>query len=167
MKKEQSKKWLYALLLILWMGIIFAFSAQPAEESGKISDSICYKLVSGANHTFHMEWGAEQMEGYALRLSLPVRKAAHMTEYAILAMLVWGNLMVRKCLSGKHSYMLAFLFAVLYAMTDEYHQTFVAGRSGNLTDVCIDGLGACLGLLCLALVSHWCGSRKYKQRKGK
>lgn len=154
------------MLLLLWMGVIFAFSAQPAEESGKISDSICYKLVSGVNHTFHTEWNAEQMEEYALRLRLPVRKAAHMTEYAILAVLIWGNLLVFQALPQRRSYGIALLSAILYAMTDEYHQTFVAGRSGNLTDVCIDGLGACLGLLCLALLRHWCVG-KYRQRRGK
>lgn len=155
------------MLLLLWMGVIFAFSAQPAEESGRISDSICYKLVSGANHTLHMEWKEERMEEYALRLRLPVRKAAHMTEYAILAVLAWGNLLAWKAFPKKHSYEIALLSAILYAMSDEYHQTFVAGRSGNLTDVGIDGLGACLGLLCLALLRHWRGSRKQKRRRGK
>ena len=42
---------------------------------------------------------------------------------------------------------LTFVICVLYAITDEYHQTFVAGRSGELRDVVIDSLGALLGIL--------------------
>lgn len=141
------------------MGIIFAFSAQPGEESGKISDGICYRAVSGASHFFHLEWTKEQMEKYAVWLSFPVRKTAHMTEYAILAVLAWGNLMAWKRVSNRHNYAYAFFFAVLYAMTDEFHQTFVNGRSGNWTDVCIDGAGACLGILCLAAIRRWSGRK--------
>lgn len=153
------------MLLVFWMGIIFAFSAQPAEESGKISDGICYRAVSGASHLLRLEWTKGQMEAYAVQLVFPVRKAAHMTEYAILAVLAWGNLTVWKREAGRNNYAYAFLLAILYAMTDEFHQTFVNGRSGNLTDVCIDGAGACLGILCLAAIRCLRG-RKCEKRRG-
>ena len=166
MAKSEKKKCLYALLLILWMGVIFAFSSQPSEASGKLSGGVCYRLVNGANQMLQMEWNSEQMEAYALRLGYPVRKAAHMSEYAILALLACKNLLVWEVMSQKRSYVPAFVFTILYAMTDEYHQTFVAGRSGNLTDVCIDGLGACLGLLCFALVARRYNGRKRKRGRG-
>lgn len=159
------KKGFLFLVLIFWMGVIFAFSAQPAEESGKISDGVCYKMVSGASHLLRLAWNEEQLETYAVWISFPVRKAAHMTEYAILAILAWWNQQAWRQVFNRHNYAHAFLFAVVYAMTDEFHQTFVRGRSGNLTDVCIDGMGACLGLLCLAAVRRWSG-RKPKKRRG-
>lgn len=159
------KKCILLLLLVFWMGIIFAFSAQPAEESGKISDSVCYRAVSGASHLLRLEWTKEQMEAYAVRLVFPVRKAAHMTEYAILAILAWGNLTAWKRKSDMHNYVYAFLFAILYAMTDEFHQTFVNGRSGNWTDVCIDGAGAFLGIICIAAISCR-GGRKHRKIRG-
>jgi VanZ family protein len=37
--------------------------------------------------------------------------------------------------------------AVVYALSDEYHQTWVPGRDGNLLDVAIDGIGACAAML--------------------
>jgi len=41
---------------------------------------------------------------------------------------------------------LALGISVIFAITDEYHQTLVQGRTGQILDVCIDSLGAILGL---------------------
>jgi VanZ family protein len=77
---------------------------------------------------------------------LILRKCAHMTEYAILA---W--LLLRAC----RGYRLAFVLAVAYACTDEFHQTFVRGRHGTPVDVGIDAVGALIGLALCA----WAPSR--------
>ena len=69
---------------------------------------------------------------------LALRKIAHMAEYAILAVLLARAL---------GSYAWAFAAAVAYAVTDEVHQTFVAGRAGKPLDVAIDAAGALLGLV--------------------
>ena len=70
---------------------------------------------------------------------LYLRKAAHMTEYGVLALLWWRALRTRSPLPGA-------LIAVAYAITDEFHQTFVAGRHGVATDVLIDTVGVTLGV---------------------
>jgi VanZ family protein len=69
-----------------------------------------------------------------------LRKGAHMTEYAILAVLLFRAL---------GSELAALAVAVAYAMTDELHQTFVPGRHGSPVDVAVDGVGAALGLIVL------------------
>jgi VanZ family protein len=46
----------------------------------------------------------------------------------------------------------AVALAFLYAMTDEFHQLFVAGRAGRFIDVCIDTAGAVIGVLILAII---------------
>lgn len=75
-----------------------------------------------------------------------VKKGGHLAAYAVLAILArWAGLSV------KHTIFLA----LIYAVSDEYHQTFVAGRSGNVTDVVIDLLGAGLGLLLYRLLGVW------------
>ena len=51
----------------------------------------------------------------------------------------------------KNAYILGFIWSVLYACSDEFHQLFVPGRSGQFIDVCIDSSGALFGILCL-----WC-----------
>jgi VanZ family protein len=69
---------------------------------------------------------------------LVVRKLAHAAEYAIL-----GALLVRA--TGRVR--LAFVLAVVYAASDEFHQSFVEGRVAAVHDVAIDAAGAALGIL--------------------
>jgi VanZ family protein len=69
---------------------------------------------------------------------LVLRKLAHAAEYAIL-----GALLVR----ATRSRSLAFTLAVLYAASDEFHQTFVEGRVGAVHDVAIDAVGAAIGIV--------------------
>ena len=68
---------------------------------------------------------------------LVLRKIAHTTEYAVL-----GALLVRA--TGRA--WLAFALGTLYAMSDEVHQTFVAGRHGSPLDVAIDAVGVAVGI---------------------
>ena len=68
---------------------------------------------------------------------LVLRKIAHATEYAIL-----GALLVRA--TGRTG--VAFALGVLYAISDEFHQTFVAGRHGAPLDVAIDAVGVAVGI---------------------
>ena len=71
-----------------------------------------------------------------------VKKSGHMIGYAMLAFLYWYALGMDK---NKRS--LAWLLAILFALTDEYHQTFVSGRHPSIWDVMIfDNIGALLSL---------------------
>ena len=85
----------------------------------------------------------------------PVRKAAHMTEYAILALLFVGAFYdekrAKKPLIPRSPYFVAWLFATVYAASDEFHQTFIPGRSGEMLDVCIDSTGAIIGVFLAVL----------------
>ncbi len=67
------------------------------------------------------------------------RKIAHMAEYGILTFLFFRAVAIN--LSFRRSIAYSALFSITYALTDEYHQLFVFGRSGSLTDVFIDTLG--------------------------
>ena len=88
-----------------------------------------------------------------------VRKAAHVTEYAILSALVWRAL--RKPLKvdpRPWSWRLAgaaLLVAGLYAASDEFHQSLVPSRMGSAVDVALDTSGAALGLLVVRGFFHW------------
>jgi len=97
-------------------------------------------------------------------VQLAVRKCAHVTEYAILALLLYRALRRSRgidarqwchcCACG------AFVIALLYAASDEWHQSFVPSRDGTLHDVIIDGAGAALGLL---LLFRWHLSRQARE----
>lgn len=76
------------------------------------------------------------------RLDRLVKKGGHMLGYALLAVSYWRGLEW----DGRRRPM-AWLFAVLYAATDEFHQSFVPGRNASLWDVVIfDSLGAVAGI---------------------
>lgn len=161
------KKILYrlatGLLLAGWMYTIFSFSAQPAVESDKVSGTVAYQVVETCNQILHIGLSEERMELYAQNINYPIRKAAHMTEYAILGLLsfFWlaGYLKLER-----RTFLLALGLAVLYAVTDEVHQLYVAGRAGRFSDVCIDTAGAALGLLILSFIIKFIGKHCEKKR---
>lgn len=81
-----------------------------------------------------------------------VRKAAHITEFAILAFLVATLLTL---LGARRAIGLAFVVTVLYAASDEVHQAFVPGRGPSPIDVMIDSIGAAIGVVLWIVVRRW------------
>ena len=90
---------------------------------------------------------------------LVVRKCAHVTEFAILALLLWRALRASTFPKSRawswHLARNAWLIAVFYAATDEFHQWFVPDRQASVWDVLIDSSGAAAGLLGLWALGHW------------
>ena len=108
----------YWLPPALWMGVIFTLSAQPT-------------LPQHPDTLF----------------DLILKKAAHMIEYGILVFLLWRALSQGQGTLSRSALITAFLISVLYAASDEYHQTFVPGRKGKLVDVGFDTVGALVASL--------------------
>ena len=148
------KAWIYrgitGALLLLWMMIIFGFSAQTAEQSDEVSGSVSVHMIETANEMFELGMTQEQIAWYAQEIEHLVRKLAHMTEYAILGILS-ASCALGYWSWGKRIAIGSFLFAVCYAVTDEVHQLYVAGRTGRVWDVCIDSAGVFLGLFFFGL----------------
>ena len=147
------------ILVIMWMCLIFSFSSQPADESSRVSGGLCHRLVGDVNDSLHLELSEERTEQISESIEYPVRKAAHMTEYAILGLLsfvFYGGFLPRE----KKRYIAALLTAACYAATDEFHQYFVPGRSSEFRDVCIDTAGAAIALLLLYLIWRIYDSKK-------
>lgn len=135
------------VLVAAWMIVIFCFSAQPGEESADLSGGISHMFMSILNQVFALGWD----ESYVLEMAgvwdFPIRKLAHMTEFGILAVLIFVAIQYyNKINTVKKRYIFAWLGAVCYAATDEFHQLFVQGRSGNLFDVCVDSFGITIAL---------------------
>lgn len=147
--KISIRRKVFLILTVVWMAVIFSFSAKPGDESerqslraGKI---VCSIFVPGYDNMSEQE-----QISMAESIDYPVRKAAHATEYAILAGLMLG-IAVTSSINWKHLLEVVFV-AVVYASTDEFHQLFVPGRSGRFIDVLIDGTGALIGVLIVFLV---------------
>lgn len=161
-----------ALKVILSMGLtlaimvlIFCFSAQSGGESGSLSDAIARMLASVFVGGFD-NMPIEQQTQIIVQMSWPIRKTAHASEYACLAMSLvitcWQIMAWRREARGKGQVSLrqiplvgitAFAIAVLYACSDEVHQLFIDGRAGQVADVLVDASGAAIGclLMCLAI----------------
>lgn len=133
---------------IIWMMVIFSFSAQPASESSENSMKVGTMVGKVLKPGFSDLPKEEQIQ-YAKRIEFPIRKLAHATEYAILGVLT--SLFFFSC-HRKYYGFLGWLWGILYAITDELHQTFVPGRSCQLTDVVIDSLGCLGGCIVIALL---------------
>jgi VanZ family protein len=73
------------------------------------------------------------------------RKVIHFGEYALLCFLWWRAL--KSVTNPRRAALLAFVLASAYAVTDEFHQSFVEGRHGTPVDWLIDSAGA--GLVAL------------------
>ena len=138
------------------MVMIFYFSSQPAEESAAQSQYITRRVVTKIDSTFDMEWSDEQIAIYEIRLEHYIRKAAHMAEYFLLAFTLAVPLYVYG-VRGAKLILTAGIICVLYAVSDEFHQSLVSGRGPALKDVCIDSAGALIGLL-LGHFLSWLGS---------
>jgi len=135
---------IFTLLTVLWMIVIFSFSAKPGNESEEQSIKagmiVCHMFVPDFD-----DLSEQQQIDMAQAIDHPVRKTAHATEYAMLAGLVLG--MVTVSIIRWKNVLTAISVSVLYAATDEFHQLFVPARSGQVKDVLIDGCGAVIGTL--------------------
>lgn len=141
---------LYLIATILWMCVIFWFSHQPKEDSSKMSG-------------FVVELFTVLFQGNAFWIrnaSFLVRKCAHMSEYAILAILFVQ--LYRNSSYFKYAVILSLISSFLYACSDEIHQLFVEGRAGMFQDVMIDTIGAIIALMIWHYVNLW--FKRYKKR---
>ncbi len=130
------------IFLLAWMLIIFLFSHQVADDSAEYSRLAIWLLqLLGIDLT-------EIAKGNATFI---VRKAAHITEYCILCLLAL-NVAKHKWISPQFYY-IAMIFSVLYACSDEFHQTFIQGRVGCIQDVGVDSIGVLLGATIFFLFS--------------
>lgn len=128
------------------MLVIFLMSSEVADTSSARSDEIVRTIqYIGVNASTDL-------------LTFIVRKAAHISAYFILGILLF-NLLKEYGLGVKKIIFISIAIAMLYACTDELHQMFVPGRSGEVRDVLIDTAGAAVGVVVYAALS----SRFYKK----
>lgn len=151
---------LLIILTIAVMVVIFMLSADNADESKAkseiISDSLIYRILAS------FDWNEEQTEKIAHITVKIVRKTAHFSEYALLGMLLTGV-----CLSFGKQYGVTFAVSQavssLYAVSDEIHQSFVPGRSCQLSDMLLDSCGAAVGIGIVLLIVFLIRKKKTAQ----
>ena len=136
------------ILALIWMCIIFAFSAQDKQESSVVSEGVSYELVSSTGFFFHLHLDEEQIKEVARVIESTVRKAAHMTEFLLLA--VWAGMLDFR---GKFLPQ-RLLFGLMTALVDETIQLYT-GRTSLVTDVWIDYIGFAVGTVVVWFIARW------------
>ena len=146
------------ILIVLLMGtfyIIFSFSSQDSTESTGISMRVSETIINITRK------GESQEVKYQLAKNIEpiIRKLAHFSIYTLVGFLLM-SLVSTYNLTLKKRILISLIAGFLYACSDEIHQLFVSGRSGEIRDVLIDTSGVLVGsLICLGIVTLW---RKYK-----
>jgi VanZ family protein len=129
----------YWLPPFIWLGVIFVGSTDimSAEQTSR--------FVVPFLRWFKPDISIETLAF----IHFLIRKLGHLTEYAILAMLLWRGVYRGMNLRMKMSilFLLAWLVAAIFAATDEFHQSFVPSRTASAIDMMIDICGAMIGLI--------------------
>jgi len=142
-----------ALLLVGLYIIIFSFSDQNGQESGRLSIRISEECVEILQQVSGKEWTAVFRRELSEYLEHPIRKMAHFSEYACMGILVyilWRQWMVR----NRRLYVLVTSWVFLSAVGDEIHQLFVPERWGSVADVLLDTCGGLFGILLCVFIEH-------------
>ena len=149
----------YWLPPFIWLGVIFVGSTEvmSAEQTSRF-------LVP------FLRWLDPQISFATIAaIHFALRKLGHLTEYAIFAALLWRALRWGTCLQAKMSilFLLAWLAAAIFAVTDEFHQSFVPSRTASPIDIIIDICGAMIGLIICMMFAAQGRSRPLNQETRK
>lgn len=140
-----TKRIILTTLTIIWLIIIFYFSNQPAPVSSENSNSLIKNTIVKIYRLFNSDATSEEEQRIVEKYDYPVRKTAHFIEYFILGILIYFTF--KSYNIGNVYIMIALCF--LYACSDEIHQLFIIGRSGDFKDVMIDTFGSITSILIL------------------
>ncbi|MBU3111441.1 VanZ family protein [Clostridium lacusfryxellense] len=158
------------VLCLVWMVLIFYNSSRP----GTLSNTGSYKIVQSIRNDKNILQGKTNsnktnpsllpINQRDEKINIFIRKNAHAFEYFILAVLV-SNLLFLFALKGRNALTYIMFICLFYAVTDEYHQKFIAGRGSSVSDVLIDFTGALIGLGFFYLVYYKCFTRYFIKNK--
>ena len=151
----KKKSWIYriwaavrkplAFLPAVFMAfLIFGFSAQTGQASASLSGQVTEKIVLMAERLASADWTQEEIREKTEAWEFYVRKAAHMTEYAVFAV-TWVLPLYGCGFRGKRLILTTLAICGGFAAGDEWHQSFVGGRGPSVRDVGIDCIGAGIG----------------------
>ncbi|WNR43255.1 VanZ family protein [Paenibacillus roseipurpureus] len=148
--------YVFLVAAVLWMAFIYMKSAETYQQQS-LKPYLESKFSSAKlkEHFPHIEFTYDR-QVISWRdpinfIEFIIRKAGHVSEYAVLALL-WSIALLAKPVRLYIALFSSFLISIVYAMSDEWHQSFVKDRTGHGIDVCVDGIGILGALLVVWLV---------------
>lgn len=137
------------VLLLMMFGTIFNFSNQNGEKSGSLSRQVTENVTKNINSIQKLE--QSEKEKVLNKIEHYIRKLAHFSLYSAVGILTM-SLMSTYDLKNIKRLGISLGISALYAVTDEFHQFFIADRTSSVWDVLIDSSGALTGIIFTFLV---------------
>lgn len=139
------------MLTIVVCMVIFTFSSEDSGESTGTSDFFIECIID--SNPFTKALDNMQKEEIKENMKMPIRKLAHFSIYTVLGITIMCHMSTYdinryKRIGG------SLMVGMLYAVSDEIHQLFVPGRSGQVSDVCIDTVGVLFGICIFLLIKN-------------
>lgn len=135
------------------MALIFHLSSQNADISSKTSGSVI-ESVADIFYPRFSDMSVSEQDEIIEAFQFVVRKTAHCILYTVLGVLSFLSVVSYRNLKYRCRILISAAICLLYAASDEIHQLFVAGRSGEVRDICIDFCGSFLAITVLAILSR-------------
>ncbi len=141
-------------LAVTWMALIFKLSGMNSNNSNGKSTNIISLFIEDTLDITN-EYGItsshptdEKLDKAATLINAPMRKVIHATVYFVLAFFI---MIVLNIIFDHKKYIISLILTLIicagFAASDEFHQTFVNGRTGQVMDVLIDSAGAIVGMM--------------------
>lgn len=145
--KLKIKSFIFVIMTLTWMSLIFYFSSQPGSISSVQSDGVKDLILKGFSSSSEV-FNYINNSGFIMFV---IRKSAHMFLYFVLSILVY---LLSKSMTNEFtiSVKISMFVSIIYAATDEIHQLYVVGRSGQLKDVWIDSIGVFVGIIFISII---------------
>lgn len=137
------------IALVCTLFTIYKFSSQNGTQSKGISTKVSQFILNFSNT--YKEANTKEQTKMLNRTNAIIRKIAHFSIYTLLGLTIMG-LMTKTKLKDRWRILITIGLGMIYAILDEFHQSFSPGRSPKVTDVYIDTLGIILGVLLVILI---------------
>jgi VanZ family protein len=143
----------YWIPVILWAGVIFYASSQPYQEQDlkpTLLNYINVEILAPYFDQFEFTYAGGKVSieelGTAGFIEFFIRKGAHLTVYLILAFLFYRAFIKTTHITTKRTILFSLAAAILYAASDEFHQSITPNRSPHWEDIGLDSVGALIGV---------------------
>lgn len=147
------KRTLFRITMLILLGLtfisIFNFSNQDGQTSGGISRKVARKIVDVFPYTKNL---SEKTKNKIVEKTQPIiRKGAHLSIYTLVGIFIMSFISTYK-IHLKYKFLISILVGLVYASSDEIHQSFIPGRTASIIDVGIDTAGVFLGIIVVLII---------------
>lgn len=139
----------FILMLLATFVAIFNFSNQDGKTSSGVSKKVARKIIDIFPYTKNL---SEATKVKMVEKSQPIiRKLAHFSIYTLVGISIMAFISTYNIILLK-KFIISLSVGLVYAISDEIHQSFVPGRGPSVKDVCIDTAGVFLGIIIVLVI---------------